>query len=207
VNPDFLEVLAKFVPLGQTLLWVGLTAGVLWGFRGQIGAISTALRDRAASGAEVETPWLSLRGAPKAVRGDKPAVATAEGVGGADGPEDIITMLRDKAYPQGIEESVYLIHAADTVRPRRPDQPGLWRVRVWLEAYDERQLGEINRVSYRLYEEEFLRPVITTTNAEKEFELWLSVYGEFTVVAYVEREGRSPVWLTRYLDLPGRPPE
>jgi hypothetical protein len=37
--------------------------------------------------------------------------------------------------------------------------------------------------------------------------LWLNVYGEFPVLAYVERKAKPGVWLTRYLDLPGRPPD
>jgi hypothetical protein len=55
--------------------------------------------------------------------------------------------------------------------------------------------------------ETFKQRVIATESQNNQFELWLNVWGEFTVIAYVERKDKEPLWLTRYLDLPGRPPE
>lgn len=208
MNAELAGLLSSLVPLVQSLLWVGLVLGILFGFRVQVRAALRAVVARVDGGADLQTPWFTLRGVPAAIKGDNPAVATAEGAGGAgDETRDVRAKLEGKDYPEGVTDRIYLVHAAETVRPRRADKAGLWRVRVWLEAYDPRGFGEVDRVTYRLYENDFPRPVVTTTNPDKEFELWLTVYGEFTVVAYVERRGKPPVWLTRYLDLPGRPPE
>jgi hypothetical protein len=62
-------------------------------------------------------------------------------------------------------------------------------------------------VTYRLYDDFKPRTVVATEAREREFELWLNVYGEFTIIAYAERENGEGLWLTRYLDLPGRPPD
>ena len=69
-------------------------------------------------------------------------------------------------------------------------------MRVWVEAYPEELLRSCTRVTYRLHDS-FGEPVIATEARDKEFELWLSVYGEFTVIACVEREGQGPVWTSR----------
>ena len=47
--------------------------------------------------------------------------------------------------------------------------------------------------------------VIATEARNKSFELWIDIYGEFNLVDYVERKNKPALWLTRYLDLPGRP--
>ena len=202
-----IEAMADFVPLFQTLAWVALATVILVYFRTTIVDIASALRERILAGTEVETPWLTLREAPKEIRGESQAVATSEGAGGSAVPSDVQEMLKEQRYPDVVKTDVYLIHAAETVRPRRPTRPGLWRVRVWVEAYTPGALSGIRRVSYRLYQDDFPRPVISTEDRDRDFELWISVYGEFTVVAYAELVGGSGLWLTRYLDLPGRPPE
>jgi hypothetical protein len=93
---------------------------------------------------------------------------------------------------------------AQIVRPPTGTIAGLFRVRVTVEADDEKLLEKIDRVIYRLHPT-FKNRIIATEARDKEFELWLNVYGEFTIVAKVERKGEDAVWLTRYLDLPGRP--
>nr|WP_191756950.1 pYEATS domain-containing protein [Komarekiella delphini-convector] len=44
--------------------------------------------------------------------------------------------------------------------------------------------------------------MIATESHQNQFELWLNIWGEFTVIAYVERKNQEALWLTRYLDLP-----
>jgi len=82
----------------------------------------------------------------------------------------------------------------------------------------ELTVDAINREYKRLLDEQLIRvtyrishdarpPIISTTSTETNFDLWLNVYGEFPALAYVERKNKPGVWLTRYLDLPGRPPD
>ena len=78
---------------------------------------------------------------------------------------------------------------------------------VLVEAYEEKLLAGIRRVTYRLYDDFKPRKVVATEAKAQEFELWLNVYGEFTIVAYAEMENGEGIWLARYLDLPGRPPD
>ena len=70
----------------------------------------------------------------------------------------------------------------------------------------DKPLNEISRVTYRVWDDARL-PIISTTSRRTNFELWLSLYGEFPVLAYIERNGKAGVWVTRYVDLPGRPPD
>jgi hypothetical protein len=42
-------------------------------------------------------------------------------------------------------------------------------------------------------------------DARRGFQVVLRINGEFTVVAVVKYKDGETVWLTRYLDLPGRP--
>jgi hypothetical protein len=47
--------------------------------------------------------------------------------------------------------------------------------------------------------------VYASEEREEGFPILLNVWGEFTIVAIVERRSNPPLFLTRYLDLPGRP--
>jgi hypothetical protein len=191
----------------QTLAWVGVVVGSIVLFRTHCAALLHALVKRVERGDEVPTPWGPLRGAPEAIRKGEQVGVTEEGVGGVAAPDDVRKMLVEKRYSQGIVEDLYLVHESGVTVARTSQRPGLYRVRIWLEAYIPSELDSVERVSYRLYNDEFPEPVVATEARANSFELWLNVYGEFTVVAYAERRGKPSVWLTRYLDLPGRPPE
>lgn len=192
---DLLQMPTPWLLVALTPLLVGVVAG------GYIGKLRAS-----ASGFEFETQ-AALRGAPEEIRKGEQVGVTKEGLGGLADSNDVTAMLAAKEYPQGIVEDLYLLHEASVTVSRTSERRGLFRVRVWLEAYRPSLLDDVERVSYRLYNDEFPRAVVATAARANGFELWLNVYGEFTVVACVQSRGKPAVWLTRYLDLPGRPPE
>ena len=201
------ESLVALSTLGQTLAWIGL---ILWGvrhFKQHVHDLFEAVNKRIQSGAKIVTPVISLEDAPQSLNVGTTASATAEGAFGTKVPENIEMILKNKTFPDTIIESPYLVHASTVVRERTEAQFGLYKVRIWVEAYDKSELQAICSVSYRLYNDDFPEPVVTTTALASNFELWLNVYGEFTIIAYAELKNGDGVWLTRYLDLPGRPPE
>jgi hypothetical protein len=196
-----------FVPLYQTLIWIifaGLLIVVFWG---KLNQVLHGLVRRIEAGATLKIGILDIGAPPSSLKNDKIGAATTEGKSGEAAPQDVETLLRTKAYPQCILETHYLVHAAEIVVPRTTPRSGRYRVRAWVEASPPSLIDEIKSVTYRLYDN-FPNQVITTTACEKNFELWLTAYGEFTLVAYIQRKNnRAPIWLSRYLDLPGRPPD
>jgi hypothetical protein len=139
-------------------------------------------------------------------------VRTLEGPGGSSlvSEDDLRDSLEKKQYPANISEDIYLLHAVEVLREPQKDasgrQRGWYRVRVWLETETSDQLNACTRVIYRLHDTFGpSRRVIATEAKDRAFELEMRVYGEFNVIAYVERLGKPPIWLSRYLDLPGRP--
>lgn len=198
----------NWVPLFQTLIWVILIIVLIAVFWNNINVVLNAFVQRVIAGAAFTIGPLNIGTPPASVGNARGrATATAEGTSGADTSKDVEQMLIDRKYPPGFTEAIYLVHASQIVSPRTERKNGVYRVRVWLEAYQTESLDEIKRVSYRLHDTFGAKKLITTRSRLKDFELWLNVYGEFTIVAYVEREKESELWLSRYLDLPGRPPE
>jgi hypothetical protein len=200
-----------WVPLWQTIVWVGfwvfLILFVKRNFNQQIGGLFTAFVTRVQDGSSVKIGNFVELDGPPAIKNQQVETATTEGVEGIAVPKDINeTVLNYQKNSTGIAEEVYLIHTAEVIVPRTPEKRGNYRVRVWLEADSEADFNECVRVTYRLHET-FKQRVIATESQNNQFELWLNVWGEFTVIAYVERKDKEPLWLTRYLDLPGRPSE
>lgn len=191
----------------QTALWIALIVWMIHKFGSRLESLIDAVGSRIQRGDNFESPWLSIETPPASLRSDRTAATTAEGEHGLATKVDIENLLLKKEYPDAVSESIYLVHTASTLRARTPKQPGQYRVRVRVEAYNLEELSTIERVTYRLYNDEFPEPIVATASVMNNFELWLNVYGEFTVVAYAERKSLPPIWMTRYLDLPGRPPE
>lgn len=201
--------MAEWIPLYQTLIETGLP--ILLGliiillFWKQVRQVLDALVIRIQAGAPVKFGSLDIGAVPEAMRNGDAKSATAEGARGVMTPENVKSEMMQKHYPLEISEDIYLVHASREVRPYTGPRTGSWQVRISVEAYeDETLLDEITRVTYRLHDS-FNPNVMTTEARDKAFELWVSIYGEFNLVAYVERKNKPPLWLTRYLDLPGRP--
>jgi YEATS family len=202
--------MAEWIPLFQTLVWPTFIVSLLLWFGSSFATILAAIGDSIRKGAPFAAGPSGLSiGSPPAelARTGEPGVGvTAEGIRGSEKTQPIVEALERNDLPTNVVESPYLIHEAQVIRPRTDRMAGLYRVRVSLESDPADDLNKVNRVTYRLHPT-FPNRIIATEAREKNFELWLNVYGEFTIIAVVERDGQPPLWLTRYLELPGRPPE
>jgi len=199
----------KWSPLFQTIIWVLFLIFIIFIFRRNFKILIEFILKRIEAGSPITVgpKGFSIGTPPRSLLSGKIGTATSEGVPGTPVPEDVEETLRNKNYPEGIQEDIYLIHQSEVIRQRTPENKGLYRVKVWIESESDASFLEIKRVVYRLHDT-FMSKVIATEAKNNEFELWLNVYGEFTIIAYVDRVGgKKPLWLTRYLDLPGRPPD
>jgi len=199
-----------WIPLFQTIiqsvlpiLFATVLVIIFWK---KLQLIIEALVVRIQKGAPVKVGSLfDIGAAPKGIQSGRVGTATSEGTQGSGTPEDVKARLLNRKYPTEIDEEFYLVHKIQEVRPYTGPGTGRWLVRAYIEAYeDEKHLDDILRVSYRLHDT-FSEKVIATEARDKSFELWINIYGEFNLIAYVERKNKPPFWLTRYLDLPGRP--
>jgi hypothetical protein len=197
------------IPFFQTLIWPVFLGALLFLFRGYVTTILASIADSIKKGASFTAGLngISLGSPPTEITRAAGSVSvTAEGVGGAKQEPSIAKALVNAGgLPVNIVESPYLVHEAQVIRPRTDQMAGLYRVRVSLESDPIGELDKVKRITYRLHPT-FSNRIVATEAREKNFELWLNVYGEFMIVAVVEREDQSPLWLTRYLNLPGRPP-
>ncbi|WP_414512328.1 pYEATS domain-containing protein [Nostoc sp. PCC 9305] len=202
---------ASWVPFWQTIVWLVFWVFIIRyinkNFSAQISSLFNAFIARIQDGSPVKFGNFVELDAPLAIKNAQVRTATSEGVSGITIPEDINEkVLNYQKHSTGIDESVYLIHTSEVIVPKTLEKRGLYRVKVWLEAYSEVDFNNCIRVTYRLHNS-FKKQIIATESHNNQFELWLNIWGEFTVIAYVERKNQEALWLTRYLDLPGRPPE
>jgi len=199
--------MADWIPLLQTGLWVALVIVlVIWLWR-PLNALVEVFIIRARSGAPFKAGPVEVGVPPSILKTTAIAALTAEGTSGGTVEDSVRKLMENKEYPSGLQEEVYLVHEAQVLRERTSPRSGRYRIRVWVEAYDNELLNRIKRVTYRLYDDFHPDTVVATEAREREFELWMNVYGEFTLFAYAECENAPNLWLTRYLDLPGRPPD
>ncbi|HEY9804119.1 MAG TPA: pYEATS domain-containing protein [Leptolyngbyaceae cyanobacterium] len=197
-----------WVPLFQTLAWIVFWAMLMRyihrNFKSQVGELLSAFVTRIQQGSPIQAGTFSL-GAPPAIASQQVTTATSEGTEGVSLPENQHEqVLHYQQYSKGITEEVYLIHTSEVITPKTENLREKYRVRVWLEAYTEFDFNECEKVIYRLHES-FSHQVIATEAKNNQFELWLNLWGEFTIIACVKRKDKEALWLTRYLDLPGRP--
>lgn len=195
-----------WMPLFQTIAWI-----IFWGvlisvFNHYFKSLLNALVSRIQQGSPFEAGTLFKLGAPPEFISKEVQTATSEGANGINISENEEEgVLKYWKHSSPIVENIYLVHTAEVVTPRgHKPKSGEYRVRVWLESDQVSDFKKCQRVIYRLHET-FKPQVIATQAKDKQFELWLNVWGEFTVIAYVERDDGNNLWLTRYLDLPGRP--
>jgi prokaryotic YEATS domain len=200
------RVIESLIPLVQTLIWLEFAVVILFMSRLNGENLFRVLFDRVKSGAAVSLAGVSIGSPPAEIRKGEHVGVTAEGIKGAETAPPIEEALQRNDFPPNVVESPYLVHEAQVIRLRTDRTTGLYRVRVSLESDPIDDLKNVKRVTNRLHPT-FPNRVIATEAREKNFELWVNVYGEFTIVAVVEHDGYPALWLTQYLDLPGRPPE
>jgi hypothetical protein len=193
----------EFVPLYQTLAWMLFSGVLLFFARRRVVSMIEVLVERVRLGAEVQIGGLSLGTPPAGLLSGEVGASVTGGERGSAG--DLGDLLERRAYPAELTDTLYLIHAAEVLTPRTTPGSGRYRVRVWVESFPEAELRDVESVTYRLYDD-FPQRVLSTTARDKNFELWLNVYGEFTIVAYAKKK-KGGAFLFRYLDLPGRPPD
>ena len=192
-----------FVPLYQTLAWMFFSGILLFLVRRKLGSLLDAVVRRVQLGGKLQIGGFLLGEPPPSLKSGEAGAS----ITGGETPSEtgIEHQLATRHYPSGLTDSLYLVHAAEVLTARTTPRSGRYRVRVWVEGFPGTDLSEVESVTYRLYDD-FPRRVLSTTARDKNFELWLNVYGEFTVVAYAKRKSDG-VFLFRYLDLPGRPPD
>ncbi len=112
-----------------------------------------------------------------------------------------------REYPSFNHEAVPLIESSGR-------REGWYTVRLFLEFADDvsgvkntphrKQFGEqqVAAVHYLLHESFAPDRVISATTRENGFEAWISLTGEFTVIALVENKAGSRIALSRYLNVP-----
>jgi hypothetical protein len=147
----------------------------------------------------VEAEFNALKGAVT------PIAATAEGIGGiANDREASLVRSETSAarYP-------YLLHEALELRKRTQQEHGRYGVKAWVEADASGfPLSDVRSVTYFLHQT-FPKEMqkITTESRQDGFSIRLIVYGEFTLIANITKADGEIIQLSRYLDLPGRPPD
>ena len=210
------DVTIAYSSTASQILWIIFWFTFILVFYHKIARVLEAIIKRVNDGSEITAITalgqiiISGSKAPSVLNDPNINATTVEGIAGKEiknlGLEEKVLNYQDHAA--NISESLYLVHGAEVLKEPDPNKPGTgnYAVRVWLEGYDSKELQDCIRVTYRLDTESFENKVISTEVSNQQFELWLTIWGEFTIIAYLERKhGKEPIWLTRYLDLPGRP--
>lgn len=118
----------------------------------------------------------------------------------------IVSSIED-SYKKLVSFGFVLIHQVEVVQPRTSPKSGRYRVRVWVESIErQRPISDIASVTYHVWHD-FNPPVLSTADQASNFDLWLSVYGEFPVLALITTQSGETYELQRYIELPGRPPD
>lgn len=108
-------------------------------------------------------------------------------------------------YTRLIEAGFALVHEAHVLQQRTSPRSGRYQIRVWLEAIkDNSLLKQVDCVTYHVWPD-FQVPVLSTSDPKSSFDLWITTYGEFPVLAVVKLKSGVEVEVNRYIDLPGRP--
>ena len=199
---DLPDITEPQVQLVQTVLWVVLALGCLCAFGTRLFKLADRIIDRLHHGASMKVGLLEVGEAPAAIRSGRSAAVTGEGGLGIPIEASLREKLVEGTDPDFVDEEIYLLHSA--ARVSTPSGRQRFQVRIWLEGYSEPHVDSILQVTYRLHHS-FPTRLVATRDRHQAFELWLNVWGEFTVTAYVERRDAQPLWISRYLDLPGRP--
>ena len=202
------DLLSKeFAALYVAAVWVVFWSIVLYSFRRYLLALVDALVGRIQRGSSVTIGPVSIGEPPKELKeSGVGGVAVSDPSKSAAVPPGPAVHQLDAEYRRIVEDGYFLLHAAEVIRERTSPRSGRYRVRIWLESYHDERLENVVSVTYRVWDD-FARPVIGTASRATNFDLWVSIYGEFPVLAYIERKNGTGALVGRYIDLPGRPPD
>ena len=164
---------------------------------------------------------VSFKGGQSAVAARTPMLSGAEEAleetdAAGDHHPELVQQLRRKDFQCSLAEYPYLLHLGEKSRDSG-DVELPYFIRVWVEfgrVNADTTLGsawfsvdDVERVYYRVHNTFPPRYwVLESSPDKKDFEIYLKVAGEFTIVAVVVLKGSGrQFWLSRYLELPGRP--
>ena len=132
-------------------------------------------------------------------------IATSDKSG--QGTDSTIATSIESSYRKLVSFGFVLVHQAEVVQKRTSPKSGRYKVRVWVESIERiRPISDIASVTYHVWHD-FSTRIITTSDQASNFDLWLSIYGEFPVLALVTTKDGETYELQRFIDLPGRPPD
>jgi len=194
-----------FAAVYVALIWVIFWSVILIAFWRHVSLIAEAIVKRIQRGSSVTVGPVSIGEPPKELR-ESSAGTVAVSDPAPVTPPEVESASNINAEYRKLTDGYFLLHASEVLRERTAPKSGRYRVRVWLESYSDKDLENVTRVTYHVWND-FSRPVISTTSRDSRFDLWMSIYGEFPVLAFVELRDGPGILLTRYIDLPGRPPD
>ena len=151
-----------------------------------------------------ETLFFGDRKVPSELSSEPGGVVTSDPSGKET--DTAIAASIERSYKELVSFGFALLHQAEMVRPRTSPGSGRYKVRVWVEAIEGRPLSDIASVTYHVWTD-FQPSVLSTSDPTSNFDLWLSVYGEFPVLTLVTTKAGETYELQRFIDLPGRPPD
>lgn len=194
------------VPLYESLVWIIFWCTMIILFRKSFLSIVEALKKRIIAGASFSLGPMSIGEPPNQLNDKGPNTVVVSDKG--ELPTLNNTNLSDQLNEKYnlYKNQYFVLHASEIVTKRTAPRTGRYRVRIWLESYIDPKLEKIEKVTYRLWDD-FHNPTISTKSSKSNFDVWLSVYGEFPVLVLIEIKDGDPIWLSSYIDLPERPPD
>lgn len=196
----------EMVPFYESLVWIIFWCTIIILFRKSFLSIIEALKKRIVAGASFSLGPVSIGEPPHQLNEEGPNAVLVSDKGELPTlPAKNLSEQLNEKY-NAYKTQYFVLHASEIVTKRTVPRSGRYRVRIWLESYTDERLDKIEKVTYRLWDD-FFHPIISTKSSKSNFDVWLSVYGEFPVLVLIETKDGDPIWLSSYLDLPGRPPD
>ena len=142
---------------------------------------------------------------PESILNNDTSIATTDSSNSKRIETEDLRIRLEESYAKVKDLGFCIIHQSETLRRRTYPKSGRYRVRVWIENFiAPDRISEVRQVSYRVWDD-FNKSVFTTSSRSNNFDLWLTIYGEFPVSALIEFNNGEDLIIERYIDLPGRP--
>ena len=144
---------------------------------------------------------------PKSILNNDTSIATTDSSAIKGIVEQNLLSKLENRYSKVKDFGFCIIHQSEMLRERTYPKSGRYRVRVWIENFNNpNNISNIKQVSYRVWDD-FNEKLFSTSSKDTNFDLWLSIYGEFPISALIELQNGDNIIIERYIDLQGRPPD